>query len=340
METSLKNKLLSLFILGGISTGAVAARWEKIKVPGALCGDGSQYHFFFREGDPKRVSVELMGGGACWDKESCWGPDVDTYIHYLPRLKSYSYLTGRRSPVRSFTQVYFPYCTGDVWMGAHVANYEGKQTYHFGRRNLELSLAYLRESNRVKFSRLQNFLLYGSSAGAIGALIHTATFEGLLNPKTKRLMLADSPGLHWGKNFWKKFTPKLLWDFAFAFTPVGLEFNSNDGLVAPQLKNYCARQSDWKMGFIQSTRDKAMSLRFGNISQDHHRELVLGPNGIRNTLRNSPNCQTEVVEGQGHMLMILPRVLNRVWDEETGISGREFVDDLIEDSFQDGPGAL
>jgi len=31
-----------------------------------LCADGGEYAFWFRPGDPGRVSIYFEGGGACW----------------------------------------------------------------------------------------------------------------------------------------------------------------------------------------------------------------------------------------------------------------------------------
>jgi hypothetical protein len=48
--------------------------WLTIRLPGAVCGNGSEYKIFanFHEG-AKDLLIMLEPGGACWDYESCTG---------------------------------------------------------------------------------------------------------------------------------------------------------------------------------------------------------------------------------------------------------------------------
>ena len=48
--------------------------WEKVTIPEARCGDGSSYFVYLKRGDPRRLSVDFMGGGICWNFFTCWGP--------------------------------------------------------------------------------------------------------------------------------------------------------------------------------------------------------------------------------------------------------------------------
>lgn len=317
-----------------LAAHAIASPWETITIPNAKCGDGAPYKIFLRKGQKSKLAVELMGGGACWSLATCWGPKLHTWIHPIPELPAYSYLTTEDGPLRDHTFLYFPYCNGDVYSGNHTANYlpgELKGTHHHGKRNLVKSLDYLKAARIIDFQQVKNLVAYGSSAGAIGSLLHADTYLKYMRPERK-LLIADSPGLHYGPNFWKKFTPELMQDFGETFAKAGIQIDLSTGLVAPQLKNYCRTRKDWKIGFIQTTRDIIMSTMFGDISQNDHRKVVLGPNGIRNTLKQTSNCTTHISEGIGHMLLIIPDVAANSRDIESGESAKDYVDRLISES--------
>ena len=148
----------------------------------------------------------------------------------------------------------------------------------------------------------------------------------------QKVLIADSVGLHFGKTFWKKFPEEMITDFKSAFSPSGIEVDENDGLVAPQLKRYCRLAKGWKIGFIQKTKDIIMSTIFGNIGQDEHRTLVLGPQGIRNVLKDSTNCETHISEGNGHAILLVPFVARDSLDMISGESAKDFTDRLISES--------
>jgi len=48
--------------------------WQRVEIPGTLCGNGSQYKFWYYD-SPTSTNLLVMfeGGGACWDYETCSG---------------------------------------------------------------------------------------------------------------------------------------------------------------------------------------------------------------------------------------------------------------------------
>ncbi|MGE3611295.1 MAG: pectin acetylesterase-family hydrolase [Bacteriovoracaceae bacterium] len=324
-------KLIYLFLL--ISSYQVFAgtfKWDVREIPGAKCGDGTPYKIFYKKGNSSKVAIELMGGGACWDLATCWGPNLRTWIHQIPAIPAFSYLTTSDSPIKNHTLVYLPYCNGDVFIGRHIADYSSKlKTYHHGYLNVIKTFEYLKDEKLISFEKLDQFIFYGSSAGGIGALFHTKTAEKYLSPQTKKLLIADSIGLHFGKKFWEKFPQKFINDFKSSFDEIGMNVDFTDGFVAPELRHLCQRSSDWQMGFIQTTRDIVMSLIFGNISQKEHKSLVLGQDGIKNLFKSSRNCKSLIPDGQGHAILIIPQVAKYEKDMSTGVSAIEFVNQLI-----------
>src|SRR5438552_1818275 len=47
--------------------------WQKVEMPGAQCGNGSQYKFFVHKTSSPNVMFFFEGGGACWDYDTCSG---------------------------------------------------------------------------------------------------------------------------------------------------------------------------------------------------------------------------------------------------------------------------
>lgn len=315
-----------------LSFNAHAIEWTTIKIPGAKCGDGSQYRVFYKKGSSSKVAIELMGGGACWNLATCWGPNLRSWIHPIPAVPAFSYLTSQKSPLKDHSLVYFPYCNGDVFIGRHEANYSKKiKTYHHGYLNVKKTFEYLREQKLIAFNQVEQFVFYGSSAGGIGALFHTKTVDAYLPSHAKKLLIADSVGLHFGQNFWEKFSPAMLDDFNSSFKEIGMKVDFSTGFIAQEVKSFCANSRDWQMGFIQTTRDIIMSLVFGNISQKEHEKLVLGQNGIKNVLKSVSNCSTHIAQGQGHAILLIPKVAEIEKDIDSGVSAKDYVNELIAD---------
>lgn len=323
-------KKIALVITLLCSLIANASDWESITVPYSNCGDGVQYRVFYRKGAKDKLAIELMSGGACWSATTCWGPNLRTWIHPIPQFPAYSYLTSQESPIRDHTFVYFPYCNGDVYAGDHAATYlPFLKTYHQGARNIRLAIAHLENTKKIKFNKQKQFVLTGSSAGGIGSLVHRKFFDKLVPKDSKKFLIADSVGLHYGKSFWKKFPPELMHDFHKTFSAAGMVIDENDGMVAPQLKKYCQYARGWRIGFVQTTQDIIMSKMFGEISQAEHRKKVLGPDGIRESLRNSSVCETHISEGQGHLMLLVKKYADEAIDIESGETAIQFVDRIL-----------
>lgn len=310
-------RILLTLILATASITANARNWKRVYIPDTKCGNGMQYSVYVEIKNPNKLAIEFMGGGACWSKNTCWGPNFRTVLFPLPKLPAMSVLSSgyeQMSPLSDYSFVYFPYCTGDVFAGDHTAKYEGLvldfPVHHRGYTNVQKTIKYLKE-NKIDFSQVEDFVVYGSSAGAIGSLVHAKHFENELPRTAKKTLIADSPGLHFGKHFWKKFTPKILSDFHKAFKAVNFDIDFKDGLIAHQVPNYCATFSNWNIGIIQSTQDLIMSAVFGEISPEEHRNLVLGKEGLAETIKGIRNCSAFIPDSKMHTFYLLLNTANR-----------------------------
>ena len=126
----------------------------------------------------ERLFVYLVGGGACWDKATCYDQPIaanvssgfgeqefqssgfDSWWHF-----------DRSAPTNPFAKdnlVVVPYCTGDVHGGTKVTDYEGLPTAHVGALNMA---AYLKRLTAT-FPDVKHVVVAGGSAGGIGASLN------------------------------------------------------------------------------------------------------------------------------------------------------------------------
>ena len=162
-------------------------------------------------------------GGACWDYASCsgstdkWGaanpngiPDNHmSLFDFLSKKRKggsvmgiisplilYNNPSGYYSQTSRWNKVFFPYCTGDVHLGYKKAIYQNPNAQeppliflHYGARNVELSIKYLKE----KFGHVEKLMVSGCSAGGTGALGNYHFFRKHLQPKKSYLINDSGP---------------------------------------------------------------------------------------------------------------------------------------------------
>lgn len=329
--------LITLLIATLVTQSAFARNWDRIVIPGAVCGDGLPYAVFVdKKAQSKNLLIEFMGGGACWNFETCYGVDSDgikfrTWMHPLIEFPFYSYMTSdvkhvSKHPFIKDSALFLPYCTGDVFSADHKAIYDGVPAYHQGYRNVLMTMAYLNEKNIFNFSQTERLTVWGASAGAIGALVHLKNIEPYFT-NAEKIAIIDSPGLHFGKDFWHKFTPQLFSDFSKTFTSLGLQLDYNDGFVAQHMGPVLGSLQQWTMGIMQSTRDRVMSTAFGEISGQDHRDLVLSDRGIAAVARNYPNTSVWINDSSTHTFLLLPStVKSESIDKQSALN---FVDEIV-----------
>ncbi len=285
-----------IFLLGiFMCSWAHASEWKSITIPEARCADGKPYNVLYQEKNPNKLLVEFMGGGVCWNRKSCFKPTaLFPWLHPYPTINSYSVFTSNTSSINPFTnhsKLYFPYCTADVHAGNHIAHYEDKTVYHYGKKNILLALQYLRENHLVDFKTVDDLVLYGASAGAIASLLHGKTIEAYIQPQAQKTMIADSVGLHYGERFWEKFSPEMRNDFIDSFRNVNLTVDLHDGLVAKKMAPVFDLYSNWKIGFLLGLQDYVMSEIFGDLSPSEEKKLILSNEGLPAIAQNYPNVK-------------------------------------------------
>ncbi len=171
-------------------------------------GTDPAFRFWARRGGGDGLVVYFDGGGACWDGASCaqarrasdagdWGEAL--YKAELlpgddPRgMEGLFDLEDERNPVRDWSMVFVPYCTGDVHAGSNTARYANPETgeayaiQHRGADNFRVVLEWIRDN----FDAPDQLLVTGSSAGAYGAAVHYARVREAF-PGGRAMMLGDA----------------------------------------------------------------------------------------------------------------------------------------------------
>ena len=170
-------------------------------------GTDPAYRFWFHQGLGDGLVVFFDGGGACWDDVTCAIPrlandardDDGFYKAELVtsddpnRFGGIFDLRDPRKPVRDWSIVYVPYCTGDVHSGSNTAHYKDPDTgepytiQHRGADNFRVILRWMREH----VAQPRQILVAGSSAGAYGASTHYVRIRDAY-PRGRAMMLGDA----------------------------------------------------------------------------------------------------------------------------------------------------
>ncbi len=309
--------------------------FERIVIPDARCGDGSEYGIYVRHGDPSKVLIHLQGGGACWSEGSCFGKVKFTRLSENAGIFKNKYLGKHvgESPFNDHTYVFLPYCTGDIHAGEHKARYGKKTVLHYGRDNVRKSLAWLEQEQSWKVSQADDIVLYGESAGALGVMLNMDQIARLSSPHARKLALIDSPGLHFNDNIWDRFSREYLRDLDRSLASNSMHREGGSGILARQVKSMCEANPDWKFGVTQSTQDIIMSLVFGNLTTIHYFR-VMGSRGLHKALGNPyDNCAAWIPDETKHIFSTEASG----WKHETwdGVSNKDFTMHLYKSHLLD-----
>ncbi len=177
----------------------------------ATCSDapGSDpaFQFWARRGVANNLVIFFDGGGACWDDLTCSVPrlkantreDDGFYKAELIPGDDPAHMSGifdlanARNPVRDWSFVFIPYCTGDVHAGSAATTYTDPDTgesftiQHRGADNFRVVLEWIRQN----FDTPDQIVVAGSSAGAYGAVTHFSAVRDAF-PNGRALMLGDA----------------------------------------------------------------------------------------------------------------------------------------------------
>ena len=148
----------------------------------------SQFYYFVRPGDSKKLLINFMGGGACWNLSNCFGTNTTTYFNSMSLLNAttmkFAFGSGVvdnmniQNPLTGYTVIFIPYCTGDLHWGSNDTIYNpatntftgntnsGGILHHRGFDNFLAVLTDLKKN----YPSPTNVFITGQSAGGYGAM--------------------------------------------------------------------------------------------------------------------------------------------------------------------------
>ena len=166
-----------------------------------ICGDGTDFCFYFsrpsqRKANNERIIIELMGGGACWDANTCskmaqyltFPEDLDNFVglscseinaglsneeHQDKPINMLCAQTIGETDFTNYNTVVIPYCTQDVHVGSNIMDYsnDGRRledydttVRHMGAHNVMSTLRWVFRN----FPAAKHIALTGCSAGGTG----------------------------------------------------------------------------------------------------------------------------------------------------------------------------
>lgn len=241
--------------------------WTWVDFPNAVCGNGAPTGIGVNLTDRSDdVMVYFMGGGACWDVNTCFVLNAAVNIQ-----SGYTGANFASDPIRTaagfdrdaaanpfadMSYVFVPYCTGDVHAGDKVTTYmalgQTREVHHVGAANVAEFLARLAPT----FPDAQRVFVSGSSAGGYGAQLNFHRFVAAF-PDAEVHVLADSGPLlqPYGARFGEM---NAAWTFQ---TPPGCT-DCGDGF--PQWFDYLVTTySSSRFGLLTYDSDQTIHLYFG-----------------------------------------------------------------------------
>ena len=176
--------------------------WIEIEPGGeTTCARGTPYRFFVRGGASDNVIIDFRGGGACWDEMTCrlagaaaiFAEEADELSAVESRLgkNGFGGIYNESSPdypFKDWTLVHIQYCTGDVHWGDNDKQYaDDLAVKHKGFVNASAVLQWVYRH----YQSPERVLVNGCSAGAYGAILHSA-FIADQYPDAELRVLSDS----------------------------------------------------------------------------------------------------------------------------------------------------
>jgi len=166
------------------------------------CADGTDYHYWVREGDPSKLVFYLQGGGACFSQESCsfTGPgnaykidtDISLTANNVTEWSGIFDFENPLNPLKDHSFVVALYCTGDLHLGNRTYDYgDGVLVQHNGFVNANTALATAVE----RFGGATEVVVAGSSAGSASAALYGGLAADLFS-EASITVVADASGAY------------------------------------------------------------------------------------------------------------------------------------------------
>lgn len=231
--------------------------WYRFTPENAIDSIGKPWHGLIRFGTENKVVINFYGGGVSINEDTAKQGD-DFYFHTIGD-KEFAQLIGisendKDNPLKDWTFINVPYCTGDWHIGTSDFPYTDKEgnhqtLYHHGYTNFKLMMDMLKDY----LGNPDAVLVTGWSGGGFGAsFLAEEIFEDYFPNVQNKTVLVDAAFLL--KDDWKNIADHV-WG-----TPehIASRFTS-DNLVLDSLRSLSANVPDVKTLFLCSVRDEALT---------------------------------------------------------------------------------
>jgi hypothetical protein len=272
-------------------TPAPPAGWTWHTIDGAICRDGSPTGLYVHEGTADGLLIYLEGGGACSNGNYCafnpasvdqvlagdgevvigsalgagpgrQQPGVYTDATHAGAPAGIFDTSNAANPFKDWSQIYIPYCTGDVHFGTKkngmVPNEPAAQQF-VGYYNMRRFIGRIVPTFKDRVSKV---VIAGSSAGGFGAALNYSMVQDAFG-EVPVAVLDDS-----GPPFENEFMPvcmqqkwRAAWGLTEAMPPDCDECRAADGGGMIRLANFLMeKHPDARIAMISSMEDEVIRL--------------------------------------------------------------------------------
>jgi Pectinacetylesterase len=312
---------------------------------GMICRDGSPTGIGYRVGNPKKLAIYINGGGACFNAETC-GPnpkkfDEGDWNDLLASNGSSGIfdVNNPKNPLKDFSFVFVPYCTGDVHSGTKKVGFAlglADTQRYVGAFNFIKTMNFIYPYFADR--EVEEVVLFGLSAGGYGVYVNFLEVTKRF-PNAKITVINDSGPLFTDA---QAFPICLQLGFTLVY---GLPLPSdlinccgNPDVGLANVYEYSSKRfPNANFGFVSSLEDQTsrffLSFGFNNCSGAPGNQLPADVfrNGLvslrDNTLKTKSTWSTYYINGDTHTLMASNELFY-----ERNISGMylyEWVDKLL-----------
>jgi|GEM_PF-989158 len=163
-----------------------ALEWTYYEIEGTQCLDGTPAGFAISHApESSNLMIYLEGGGACFND----GCDFTAFsLPFSPPSDGIFSRDNEANPVRDWSMVYVPYCTGDIHAGDGQAELGGAMRQFRGYSNVTRYLQTLVPT----FPEVDTVLLTGISAGGFGAALNATQTADAFGEDVQMVVIDDS----------------------------------------------------------------------------------------------------------------------------------------------------
>lgn len=266
------------------------AGWVWYEIEGAVCRDGSPTGFFVHDGTARGLLIFLEGGGACSNDHFCaFNPAsaasslsgtgqtvIGSTLGVVPdRQQPGVYedgghkaapagihdLNNPENPFKDWSQVYIPYCTGDVFFGTLPnGSVPGLANQKFvGYENMKRFIGRIVPTYQAK---LDHVILAGSSAGSFGAALNASMVQDAFGSVPVDIIMDSGipfTDAHMPVCMQKRWREQ--WGFAGSLPPDCTECQQADGGGMLGLADFMLKKHpNMRLAALSGTQDEVMRL--------------------------------------------------------------------------------